>query len=82
MKALRWLAERLKDLFYDPTNTHLDPGRVAAWASIGVLFVAAGWNVHLGKEIDLGATGFPAGLTALLGVAIIYITKDRKNAKT
>lgn len=81
MKALRWIAERLKDLFYDYTNTHLDPGRVTGWITILSLIGAAVWNIHLGKEIDLGVTGFPGGLAALLGAAVIYIIKDRQASK-
>jgi hypothetical protein len=80
MKLLRWLSERLKDLLYDPTNTYLDAGRLAAWLVIAALLGAVGWNIHLHKEIDLSATGFPAGLTALFGAVILYIHKDRQRA--
>lgn len=80
MKVLRWIAERLKDLFYDPSNSYLDPGRVAAWIVILALLGAAGWNIHLHQEIDLSATGFPAGLTALFGATVLYLTKDRNRA--
>jgi hypothetical protein len=79
MRFLRWIAERLKDLLYDPTNAWLDPGRVASWLSILAVVLAAVWNIHLGKEIDLGATGFPAGLAAILTVAIVYIHKTRQS---
>lgn len=78
MKALRWIGARLKDLFYDPTNTHLDGGRVAGWVTILSLIGAAVWNIHLGKEIDIGPGGFPAGLTMLLGAAAVYLIKDRQ----
>lgn len=80
MSARRWIAERLKDLLYDPTNTYLDPGRVGAWLMILSLLGAVGWNIHLGKEIDLSATGFPAGLAALFAATVIYLTKDRNRA--
>ena len=79
ISALRWIAERLKDLLYDPTNGHLDTGRVAAWLAIVASLGAAVWNVHLRKEIDLGVTGFPAGLAALLGALQFYLYHDRKN---
>jgi hypothetical protein len=75
----RWFAERLKDLFYDPTNTKLDSGRVLGWIAATTLIAAAGWNVHLGREIDLTATGFPGGLTAVLGALVVYMVHDRKN---
>jgi hypothetical protein len=80
MKVLRWLSERLKDLFYDATNTYLDPGRVASWLALLSILGAAAWNIHLHKEIDLSATGFPAGLAALLTAVIIYIHKDRQRS--
>lgn len=79
MKPVRWLGDRLKDLFYDPTNTKLDTGRVAGWLAILSLLGAAAWNAHFHKEIDLAA--FAAGLTTLLGAAAIYLIKDRQNAK-
>lgn len=80
MKVLHWLAERLKDLLYDPTNTHLDPGRVAGWVTILTVIGAAVWNVHLGQPIDVGVSGLPGGLGALLTAAVVYLIKDRKQA--
>ena len=81
MKALRWIGARLKDLFYDPTNTKLDVGRVIGVFAALSLIAAAGWNVHLGKEIDLGVTGFPGGFATLLGAAAVYLIKDRQQAE-
>ena len=81
MNVMRWLGERLKDLLYDATNDHLDPGRVLGWIAALSLVWAAAWNMHLGKEIDLGATGFPGGLAALLGALVLYILKDRKQSQ-
>lgn len=80
MRFLRWLAERLKDLFYDATNGHLDPGRVTGWIITASVLGAAAWNVHLGKEIDLGVSGYPGGLAALLGALAAYIIYDRKQS--
>lgn len=80
MRALHWLADRLKDLFYDPTNTHLDPGRVAGWVTIVSVVGATVWNVHLGQPIDLGVGGLPGGLASLLGAAVIYLIQDRKRS--
>lgn len=80
MKALRWIADRLKDLFYDPTNTKLDSGRVLGWIAALNLLGAALWNAHLGKPFDLGVTGFPGGLSAVLGALAIYIINDRKRS--
>lgn len=76
----RWTAERLKDLLYDPTNSHLDPGRAIGWLSALAVVGAAVWNARLGMPIDLGVTGFPGGLATLLGAAAIYIIHDRRNA--
>ena len=75
--AAAWVWERVKDLLYDPGNNHLDAGRVAGWvAMIGVLSGVV-WNIHLGKEIDLGVTGLPGGLGALLGALVVYLIRDR-----
>lgn len=69
----RWLSNRLKDLFYSTGNEHLDLARVSAGLFAGLSAFAVFWNsVHLGKEIDLGATigGLAALATALnLGIA-------------
>ena len=78
MKAFRWIAERLKDLLYDPTNEHLDPGRCAAWVGIALVFLATIHNVHHKEPIDLGPTGIPGGLAALLGALQFYLYHDRK----
>ena len=74
----RWIADRLKDLLYDPTNLHLDPGRVAAWLSIALIVTAAIHNAHIHQPIDLGPTGLPGGLAGLLGALVIYLYHDRR----
>jgi hypothetical protein len=72
-RFLHWLGERLRDLFYSTGNRHLDLARVTAAVLSAVAVFAVLWNsVHLGKEIDLGATigGLAALATALnLGIA-------------
>lgn len=78
MKALRWIGERLKDLFYDPTNTKLDTGRVAAWLSIALFVSAVRWNMHLQKPIELDKLA--TGLTIILGACVVYLIKDRQQA--
>jgi hypothetical protein len=78
MKALRWIADRLKDLLYDPTNTHLDPGRCIAMASLLSLIGAATWNMHLRLEIKLNEFGL--GLSGVLTALVVYIYHDRKDS--
>lgn len=79
----RWIADRLKDLFYTVGNEHLDLARVTGAFFAGLAAFALFWNaLHLGKEIDLAA--FLGGLTALAGgIAALIATKDwaRKKAK-
>jgi hypothetical protein len=78
MKALRWIRDRLKDLFYNSTNDHLDSGRCIAFLSLSTLVCAVGWNMHLRKEINLSELG--VGLSAILTALVIYVFKDRQNA--
>lgn len=79
----RWIAERLKDLFYSVGNEHLDLARLVGAFFAGLAAFAVLWNsLHLGKEIDLAA--FLGGLTALAGgIAALIATKDwaRRKAK-
>ena len=82
MKPLRWLADRLKDLFYDPTNTKLDIGRVLGTGALGLLAAATRHNaLDLKQAIDLGPTGLPGGLATVLGAIALYIFHDRQQAK-
>lgn len=76
MKVFRWIASRLKDLLYDPTNTHLDNGRVIVALSLGVLVSSVAWNMHLRKEIELAQLG--SGLAAILTALVVYLYHDRK----
>lgn len=75
-RTLRWLGDRLKDLFYDSTNQHLDNGRIVAALSMASLVGAMIWNMHLGKEINLAELG--SCEAAILGALYIYIYHDRK----
>lgn len=76
MTALRWIGERLKDLFYGPANIALDLGRVIGFATAASLIGAAGWNAFLGEPIDLMAYG--TGLAAVVGaIAALVAMKDR-----
>jgi hypothetical protein len=74
----RWIAERLKDLFYGPGNKSLDHGRVMVFVSVATVVAGVGHNVRLGQPIDLGPMGLPGGLGAILTAAVIYIVKDRQ----
>jgi hypothetical protein len=55
------------DLFKGPGNHYWDLGRIISGVSVGAMIGAQLWNIHLGKEIDLGPTGLGGGLTAVLG---------------
>lgn len=73
----KWIRDRLKDLLYDKDNIHLDNGRCIAALSLFTLVSATGWNMHLGKEINLSELG--VGLSAILTALVIYVFKDRQN---
>lgn len=74
----RWLADRLKDLFYTPGNKALDHGRVAAFLCGAMMLGGVINNVMLRQPIDLGPAGLGGGLAAVLGAAVIYMFKDRQ----
>lgn len=74
--VFRTLKQWFKDLFYDPTNTHLDSGRCIVALSLSTLISAVAWNMHLHKEINLAELG--AGLSAILGALVAYLYHDRK----
>jgi hypothetical protein len=78
VKALRWIAARLKDLFYGVGNNHLDHGRVAAFICLATLIAATAYNMRLRQPIDLGPGGLGGGLGAVLTAAVIYMFKDRQ----
>jgi hypothetical protein len=80
VRCFVWCQDRLKDIFYDSTNNHLDHGRVAAFLSINTLIVATFWNMHLHQAIDLGPSGLGGGLGALLTAAVVYMYKDRQSS--
>jgi hypothetical protein len=73
---MMWIKDRLKDLFYDPSNQHLDNGRCIVAVSIATLVGAVGWNMHLHKEIELSQLG--TGLAAILTALVVYLYHDRK----
>lgn len=72
-----WLKERLKDIFYDSTNTHLDIGRLIGYQAVVILVGSILWNMHLGKELSIAEVG--TALVGLLGALQFYIYKDRQN---
>lgn len=80
---MRWLADRLKDLFYSTGNKHLDLPRCMAGLFTGIVTFAVFWNaVHLGKEIDLAGllTGLAAFATATgAGIAIKEYVRGKMN---
>jgi hypothetical protein len=78
MKALRWLRDRFKDLFYGPQNAHLDLGRIVAFLGVVMLGAAVVANIKLGSPIDLGPNGLGGGLAAFLTAAAAFLyVKDR-----
>lgn len=72
----KWISARLKDLFYDASNEHLDNGRCVVAASLSTLIGAVVWNMHLHKEIGLSELG--TGLAAILTALVVYLYHDRK----
>ncbi len=75
-KTWKWISERIKDLLYDPTNKHLDNGRMVGHACIVLFGAAVIHNLRLKEAIDLQAMG--TGLSLLVGALVIYILKDRQ----
>jgi hypothetical protein len=75
-RMFNWIGRRLKDLFYDPTNEHLDNGRCVVALSLTTLIGAVIWNMHLRKEINLSELG--VGLAAILTALVVYLYHDRK----
>jgi hypothetical protein len=72
----RWIAERLKDVFYDTDNEHLDGPRLATYAAIATEIAAAYHNKQLKVAIDLGPGGLGGGLgTILTAGAAFWIGK-------
>lgn len=78
---LRWVADRLKDLLYDPGNNHLDNGRVMAFVATAALLAGEIHNILLKQAIDLGPGGLGGGLGAVLTAAVVYVIKDRSSAQ-
>lgn len=80
MSLLRWLANRLKDLFYGPGNVHLDLGRVVSFIVSLAPVGAAIWNARLGKEINL--QDFGLGIAAVVtACAVLIAAKDAEKRK-
>lgn len=72
-RILSWIAERLKDAFYDTDNEHLDLARVLAFLAIMGELVALRHNIKLKAAIDLGPGGLGGGLAAILTAAAGYL---------
>lgn len=82
MKLLRWIAARLKDLFYGPGNRYLDLGRVVGFVAALAIICAALWNMWLGEPIELGPAGLGGGLAAVVGaIAGLIAAKDYVRGK-
>jgi hypothetical protein len=65
-RVLRWIGNRLKDVFYDTDNLHLDLARVMVFVSIVGELGAAYHNMRLKQPIDLGPSGLGGGLGTIL----------------
>lgn len=68
------------DLFKGPGNAYWDLGRILGFLAPTSLILTAIWNMHLGKDIDLGPGGFAGGMSAVLtAVALFILAKDRSS---
>jgi hypothetical protein len=76
MKVIHWIIDRLKDVFYDPTNTHLDAGRLIAYSAVAMIAVALKHNMLMKLEIPIDKLG--QGLAVILTALVIYVYHDRK----
>lgn len=82
MRAGRWIAERLKDLFYGQGNAHLELNRVFAGLGGALMVAATAWDIHLGRPIEVGPGGLGGGLAAIITAAGLAISaKDWSVAK-
>ncbi len=72
-KIIHWIGERLKDVFYDTDNEHLDGARLAAYLAIFAELTAQKHNMNLHQPIDLGPAGLGGGLTGILGAAAAFL---------
>jgi len=75
-KTFEWISERLKDVFYDSNNGHLDNGRCLAYIFAALLVVAVRHNMLLKLEIPLDKLG--EGMAAILSALVIYVYHDRR----
>lgn len=73
MKLIRWIGNRLKDLFYATGNEHLELGRSVTGVLTSLIVFSVWWNaVRMNQAIQLGEllTGLAAFITAAgLGIA-------------
>lgn len=82
IRLWRWLQHRTQDLFYGPDNGGLDLGRVIVAFFGALMGLGTLWNIHLGKELDLGPGGLGGGIGAVLGAgAALIAAKDRALTK-
>jgi len=71
--TFRWIAERLKDVFYDTDNEHLDGARVLAYLTIFAELWAVRHNMQLKQPIDLGPGGLGGALTGILTASAAFL---------
>ena len=77
---MKWLGRRFKDLFYSVGNRNLDLGRVLSFFAVMGPLCAAGYNMCLGKEINL--QDFGLGLAAVVtACAVLIASKDAQRRK-
>ncbi len=72
-RFILWVGSVIADLFKGPGNHYWDLGRILAFLGTATMAAGVGWNVHLGKPIDLGPGGLGGGLAAIYTAAGIYL---------
>lgn len=83
MKLLRRIWSFIGDLFKGPGNAYWDLGRILSTIVAVALIGGQLWNIHLGKELDLGPTGLGGGFAAILTAAAAFIAaKDMARKKS
>lgn len=71
----------LRDLFAGPGNASWDLGRIIGTLAFLSVLAALAYTMAMGLPVDLGVTGFPGGLAAVItAIAAFIAAKDYARA--
>lgn len=72
-RLLRWIGNRLKDLFYSTDNLGMDLARILVTFAVSGELAALYHNMRLHTAIDLGPNGLGGGMAAILTAGAAYL---------